>query len=121
MTGCPNSPPVVAGRTADRYRDHCRRQVAVRRNSRGNPGVLSQTLALEVSVVQAFRAIEIDPARASLLDVGCGGAGDLHHLIRLGFSPQWVAGIDIMRDRMAGWAPVAARGRRRLDRVTERS
>ena len=40
-----------------------------------NPEVLFQTLAMEASVVSAFRSIPIDLKSAKVLDVGCGGGG----------------------------------------------
>jgi 2-polyprenyl-3-methyl-5-hydroxy-6-metoxy-1,4-benzoquinol methylase len=67
---------------------------------RSNRGVLFQTLALERSVVQALAGLPLVPRDALMLDVGCGGGGDLYHLFRLGFLPPNVTGIDILRERI---------------------
>ncbi len=68
---------------------------------RANPGVLFQTLACEASVVRAARRIEHDPPAAKVLDVGCGGGGDLYHLLRLKYAPENVTAMDILPERLA--------------------
>lgn len=65
-----------------------------------NPEVLFRTLAYDASVVAALRSLSIDPATARVLDVGCGGGGSLWNLVRLGFMPSNMSGIDILGERI---------------------
>lgn len=83
------------------YRDYYARTGSDRNDLRANPGVLFQALALEASVVRAARAMEIAPPTAKVLDIGCGGGGDLYHLVRLGFDPANVTGVDILEERLS--------------------
>jgi ubiquinone/menaquinone biosynthesis C-methylase UbiE len=83
------------------YQDYHGRRGADRNDLRTNRGVLFQTLALEASVVVAAYAIEHDPQTAAVLDVGCGGGGDLYQLVRLKYDPVQITGIDILPDRLA--------------------
>lgn len=56
------------------------------------------------------------PPDGRILDVGCGSGYDLSHWIEAGWRPSALAGVDLMRDRIAG-ATAACRG---VDlRVTE--
>lgn len=71
-----------------------------RNNLRSNPEVLFQTLALESSVVRASRDIRHAPSTALVLDVGCGGGGDIYQLVRIGYVPTMITGIDIQQDRI---------------------
>ncbi len=65
-----------------------------------NPEVLFQTLASEMSVINAVRSIRHDPAGAQILDVGCGGGGDIYQLLRLGYSPEKITGVEIQTERL---------------------
>ena len=40
-----------------------------------------------------------EPAAASLLEVGCGAGGNLLELLRVGFLPQHLAGIELLPER----------------------
>jgi len=86
--------------TQDWYRRYQARLGEDRNDLRTNPGVLFQTLALEGSMVRALAGLPLVPRGALVLDVGCGGGGDLYHLFRLGFRPGHVTGIDILRERI---------------------
>ncbi len=86
--------------TANWYRDYYARVGRKRNDLRGNPGVLFQTLANEGSVVKAMRQVIHDPSAALVLDVGCGAGGDLFQLLRLGYDPGKISGIDILSDRI---------------------
>lgn len=44
--------------------------------------------------------VEHDPANASVLDVGCGTGGDLCELVKLGYLPDRITGIDILQERI---------------------
>ena len=86
--------------TREWYRQYYGKKGAGRNDFRANPGVLFQVLASEASVVRAARAIDHDPRTAAVLDVGCGGGGDLYQLLRLGYLPENITGIDILPDRL---------------------
>lgn len=89
------------GRTQEYYDRYYARRGTDRNDLRTNPGVLFQSLAMEASVVRAVRAMRIDPPTAHVLDVGCGSGGDLFHLLRLGFDPANIIGIDIREQGIA--------------------
>ena len=73
-----------------------------RNDLRLNPEVLFQTLAYEASFVRALRDIRHDPKEVRILDVGCGGGGDIYQLLRVGYDSSNITGIDIQEDRLAG-------------------
>jgi SAM-dependent methyltransferase/glycosyltransferase involved in cell wall biosynthesis len=78
-------------------------KVGQNRNSlRLNPGVLFQTLAMEASVVRALGSRDHDPQTAHVLDVGCGGGGDIYQLLRVGYAPALITGIEIQAERLDG-------------------
>jgi len=84
----------------DWYRRYVGRLRGDRNDLRSNPGVLFQTLALEVSVVRAIGRLRLATETALALDVGCGFGGDIFHLLRLGFRPENIIGIDILPERL---------------------
>lgn len=88
------------GQAQDWYRNYYARLGKDRNDLRTNQGVLFQTLALEVSVVRAVAGMPLAPECALVLDVGCGGGGDLYQLLRLGFRPENVTGIDVLPERI---------------------
>lgn len=49
----------------------------------------------------ALRAAGVDFNTSRVLDVGCGGGGDLHRFAEAGFSPDRLFGIDYMWDRVS--------------------
>lgn len=71
-----------------------------RNDLRRNSGVLFQALAMEASLIRASYVIEHNPAEASVLDVGCGGGGDIPQLIKLQYLPKNIVGIDIQAERI---------------------
>lgn len=83
------------------YQNCYRKGGADRNDLRLNPGVLFQTLAMEASVVRASRIMRHDPETALVLDVGCGGAAGLYQLLRLGYMPEKITGMDILPERIA--------------------
>lgn len=71
------------------------------RNSlRLNSGVLFQILSMEAAVVQALGSLNHDPQTVRVLDVGCGGGGDIYHFLRLGYDPSLITGIEIQTVRL---------------------
>jgi ubiquinone/menaquinone biosynthesis C-methylase UbiE len=93
---------IRARETQDWYRRYYARLGGDRNDLRTNQGVLFQTLALEVSVVRAVAELPLVPGEALVLDVGCGGGGDLYQLLRLGFRPENITGIDVLPERIEG-------------------
>jgi len=83
------------------YLDYYTKVGTDRNDLRTNRGVLFQTLASEASLVRASQAILHDPSTATVLDVGCGGAGDLYQFLRLKYDPKNITGIDIQPNRIA--------------------
>jgi ubiquinone/menaquinone biosynthesis C-methylase UbiE len=72
-----------------------------RNDLRANRGTHFQTLALEFSLIRALSAVELDFAASTLLDVGCGSAGNLYHYLRLGFGQHNITGIEIRAAQIA--------------------
>lgn len=76
------------------------RKTNVGRNDLGhNPEVLFQSLAMDKSVTRTLYKIK-DFSSIKVLDVGCGEGGSLLNLMRLGFDPGNLEGIDILMDRI---------------------
>ena len=65
-----------------------------------NPEVLFQSLARDAAMVRALGSIDPDPHSARVLDVGCGDGDGLWILVRLGFEPANLFGVDIQEDRI---------------------
>jgi SAM-dependent methyltransferase len=83
------------------YRDYGARKGPLRNDLLRNPEVLFQVLATEVSMLSALRFVRPDPARAKVLDVGCGDGSSLLPLLRLGFEPSNLYGVDIRGEQIA--------------------
>lgn len=93
------------------YRRYYGKAGEQRNDLRLNPEVLFQTLAYEASFVRASRDIRHDPKEACVLDVGCGGGGDIYQLLRVGYNPSNITGIDIQEERLAGARKLYPQGR----------
>lgn len=65
-----------------------------------NPGVLFQTLAFDRANVRALSRLDLDRSTARVLDVGCGTGSSILSLLRLGFNPANMAGIDLEKGRI---------------------
>lgn len=85
--------------TADWYKDYYAEKGANRNDILLNPGVLFQSLATQGSVIEALRSLPIDRGWR-ILDVGCGSGSSLCHFLGLGFAPDNLFGVDIIRDRV---------------------
>jgi SAM-dependent methyltransferase len=54
------------------------------------------------AMLALFRALGLaNLSSLRLLEVGCGGGGNLLELLRLGFAPEHLAGIDLLPERVA--------------------
>jgi len=92
------------------YQGYYQRQGKNRNNILKDTGVLFQQLGFEVSTTNALRLAKLEPATATVLDVGCGSGGSLPRFFQLGFRPENLYGIDILEERIA-------EGRRRFPNV----
>ena len=86
--------------TGKYYREYAARKGANRNNLLQNPEVLFQNLAQEAAVIRALRSVHLDTRRARILDVGCGEGDSLWLLLRLGFLPENLFGVDLLEDRI---------------------
>lgn len=68
------------------------------RNSLYNPGVLFQVLAQDAAMIRALRSLQVDTSAARVLDIGCGNGSSLWLLLRMGFRPQNLHGVDIQQE-----------------------
>lgn len=82
------------------YKEYYSNRGADRNDLRLNPGVLFQALAAEKAFICAIRNVAHNPRSAKVLDVGCGGGGDMFQLMRVGYLPENTSGIDIQQDRL---------------------
>ena len=51
-------------------------------------------------MIRALRSTQLEPQKARVLDVGCGEGASLWLLLRLGFEPSQLFGVDIQEDRI---------------------
>ena len=98
-------PPTPAKATQvireDWYRAYYATKGAERNSLLHNPEVLYQSLAQEASLVRALQSIRPKHEAARVLDVGCGDGTTLLVLLRLGFVPGNLHGIDFQEERIA--------------------
>ena len=88
-------------RTEEYYKSYNARRGIGRNDLLANPQVLFQFFAAEASVVRALQSIRLDPTGAMVLDVGCGRGASLLSLLRMGFAPSNLYGVDIRPDQIA--------------------
>jgi len=60
-----------------------------------NPGVAFQSFASDLSLVLALRTARAEVRSAKVLDIGCGAGASLTTLIKLGFLPWNLTGLEI--------------------------
>src|SRR6266513_162870 len=82
------------------YREYNARKGVGRNSLLNNPEVLFQTLARDAALVRAMRWIKPDADSSRVLDVGCGEGDSLWVLLRLGFEPSNLSGVDIQEDKI---------------------
>ena len=87
--------------TEQYYKGYDARKGEGRNDLLSNPQVLFQFLAGEVALVRALRSIKSNPAEAKILDVGCGTGASLMSLLRIGFTPSNLYGVDIRPEQIA--------------------
>ena len=87
--------------TEQYYKGYDARKGVGRNDLLSNPQVLFQFLAGEAALVRAMRSIEANPTKAKVLDVGCGKGASLQSLLRMGFTPSNLYGVDIRPEQIA--------------------
>jgi len=99
--------PVADGaiRSQTWYHDYHGRTGGPERNDPlADAGVIFQMAAMDIAMLRALASLRIPhSARESIrvLDVGCAGGRSLAPLIRYGFHPGNLHGVDILEDRIA--------------------
>ncbi len=89
-------------KTRDWYKDYYQKKGQARNDLLTNPEVLFQYLAFESAVISVLRkATNLNRKSSKILDVGCGGGGSLLRFLQLGFTPENLYGIDILRERIS--------------------
>jgi len=90
----------IEKKTSEWYESYYNKCGTDRNDLLKNPEVLLQTLAYDASMISALRSIRLDPRVALVLDVGCGSGGSILNLLRLGFNPLNIFGLDILEERI---------------------
>jgi len=92
----------LSQQTQDWYKDYYQKKGQDRNDLLTNPEVLFQHLAFECAIISALRdAKNLNRNLSRILDVGCGGGGSLTRFTQLGFSPDNIYGIDIIKERIS--------------------
>ena len=94
--GKPGSTP-ESNAIAERY---ARRRDADPRYSMLQPDVWMTLQERQRAVLRRFAAQGLDPSSVRLLEVGCGEGGNLLELLRMGFAPERLSGIELIEDRL---------------------
>ena len=74
---------------------------AKRNDPLANPEVAFQQFAFDRANIRALQHMDLDRESARILDVGCGNGIGLIQMLRLGFDPRRMSGIDIDADRIS--------------------
>jgi ubiquinone/menaquinone biosynthesis C-methylase UbiE len=95
-----SSAKALQAATEECYREYNARKGADRNSLLCNPEVLFQCLARDAAMVRALRWINPNAGTARVLDVGCGDGDSIWILLRLGFAPGNLCGVDIQEERV---------------------
>lgn len=104
MSGdAPGSAPDRAAREADAVRErYARRPAQDWRYDRLNPAALRAAQEVERTLAALLLAAGWqDRSERRALDLGCGEGGHLLELLRLGFRPEHLRGIELLAERVA--------------------
>jgi SAM-dependent methyltransferase len=94
--------PVSSEREAEAIAARYARRQALERYSMQRPEVLLSVQERQRAMLRLFaRAGQHDLSSLHLLEVGCGAGGNLLELLRLGFAPQHLSGIELLPERVA--------------------
>lgn len=86
--------------TAVRER-YARRAADDARYSMLNPAQLLAVQERQRAMAKMFALHALDPSTLTVMEVGCGGGANLQELLRMGCSPQRLAGIELLAERHA--------------------
>jgi len=78
---------------------YARRRGADPRYSMLKPDVWMTLQERQRAVLRRLASQGLEPAKLRLLEVGCGEGGNLLELIRIGFEPRHLTGIELIEDR----------------------
>jgi SAM-dependent methyltransferase len=93
---------VSAEREAEAIAERYGRRQALERYSMLRPDVWQSVQERQRAMLRLFaRAGLHDLSSLRLLEVGCGAGGNLLELLRLGFAPQHLSGIELLPERVA--------------------
>ncbi len=85
---------------AERYARRAHAQTNDDRYSHRRPEVWQMVQERQRAMLRLFNDVALpDVAQLDLTEVGCGSGGNLLELLRLGFAPQRVAGIELLPER----------------------
>ena len=90
----------IEQKTDEVYKKYYSKKGKDRNDLLRNPEVLFQTLAFDRSIISSVASTKLDPKAAKILDVGCGNGVSILNLLKLGFSPSHLYGIDIIEKRI---------------------
>ncbi|MDI6688144.1 MAG: methyltransferase domain-containing protein [Desulfobacterales bacterium] len=90
----------IEQKTDELYKEYYNRKGEERNDLLKNPEVLFQILGYDRAVVSAIASTKLNPKTAKVLDVGCGDGASMLNLVRLGFLPSNLYGIDIIEERI---------------------
>jgi ubiquinone/menaquinone biosynthesis C-methylase UbiE len=65
-----------------------------------NPSVFMSTQERERALIRLFRRLGRQPESMTVLEMGCGAGGNLAELIKFGFAPQNLSGLDLLKERL---------------------
>lgn len=65
-----------------------------------NPSVWQSVHERLRAMLTLFSRIDLDPAATRVLEVGCGSGGNLLEMLRLGFAPQHLCGVELLAERL---------------------
>ena len=89
-------------REPDAVAERYARRDAGDRYSLLRPDVWQSVQERQRAMLRLFARVGLpDPATLRLLEVGCGAGGNLLELLRIGFSPEHLAGIELLPERFA--------------------
>ncbi|HEY8164947.1 MAG TPA: class I SAM-dependent methyltransferase [Gemmatimonadaceae bacterium] len=83
------------------YKEYYEKHGRDRNDFLRNPEVTFQIFAIDRANIRALRRLDLNPATAKVLDVGCGNGTSLFQFLRLGFRPENMSGVDTSEERIA--------------------
>ena len=96
-----NDVKITEQKTGEIYKEYYNRKGRDRNDLLKNLEVLFQTLAFDRSIISSFASLGLEPKTAKILDVGCGDGASMLNLLKLGFSPSNLYGIDVLENSIA--------------------